>query len=279
MRQQTIVAAMKAASSKRLLWLGLAALVAAAIFWARAASNSGDSAGLPALAPKDAPALGLMTSLPIYWNEGDAFAALGSEEHELPWVRRAIEQRYRISPLDSLSAAQELSGETSDPLQSIDHLAIIQPRGLSPSDNVALDDWVRGGGKLLLVLDPMLVGEYEVMLGDPRHPTVSAVIPPVVERWGYRITFDDAQSDKARLVTWDGLELPVVLAGAFVHAEPPDGVTLRKPQSLFADRALAHFPWGEGQVTILADAALFEPREGNDTAEATILALFSKAFS
>ena len=62
-----------------------------------------------------------------------------------------IEARYTLQPLDTLSPVPALSPDApdTDPLAGLERLAVIQPRGLSPADNVALDQWVRGGGRLL----------------------------------------------------------------------------------------------------------------------------------
>lgn len=151
----------------------------------------------PAEAPPDAPVnttaqgrapLGLMTSLPLYWPLGAGVAEIAVGTAGLPWQRSAIEARYALVPRDTLSPIPGLSPNApdTDPLAGLDRLAMIQPRGLSPADNVALDNWVRGGGRLLLVLDPALTGEYDLPLGDPRRPVDAALIPPVAARWGWR---------------------------------------------------------------------------------------------
>lgn len=225
-----------------------------------------------ALSSADKQALGLMTSLPIYWAEGDAFAQLGEPDAALPWVRQTLEQRYRIVPLDSL-VGDDTSGAA---LEDIERLAIIQPRGLSPADNVVLDNWVRAGGTLFYAIDPLLAGEYEFALGDPRHPTLSALVPPVLARWGLELRFDEGQDDQPRLAQWDEVEFPVVMGGQLsplAEADPAMAAECKIEESGIA----AHCGLGEGSVTIIADAALFEPREGNSAAQSAILALLAKA--
>ena len=93
---------------------------------------------------------------------------------------------YALEPLDTLSPIPALAADQPDldPLAGLRRIAIIQPRGLSASDNVAVDGWVRAGGRLLLVLDPALTGEYDLPLGDPRRPVDTALIPPVANAWG-----------------------------------------------------------------------------------------------
>lgn len=263
--------------------------------------------------PREKPRLGLMTSLPIYWGEEDAFAALsGEEDASLPWVRTVIEQRYRITPLDTLAPAGDqgpgggLSREGSplealspdgsalegvpldesplegtplegSPLEGVDALAIIQPRGLSPADNVELDDWVRAGGKLLYVIDPMLTGEYEAALSDPRHPVVSALVPPIFARWNVALTFDEDQSQEPRLQQWQGLALPGVMAGTLSCTQAASDTP--PPAPCQASGMFARVRPGQGQVTIIADAAVFEPYESSAQAEEAILQLLAHSFS
>jgi len=143
-------------------------------------------------------------------------------------------------------------------LYRLDTLAIIQPRGLSPSDNVALDKWVRDGGRLLLVLDPMLTGHYELPLGDPRRPSDVALIPPVVARWGLEIVFDDAQPVQRRVAMPFG-EGPYDLSFAGevrVLAANSEGDA--DECALHGEAVMAVCDVGKGTVTLVADAGVFE---------------------
>lgn len=204
--------------------------------------------------PAPKPQLGLMTSLPLYWPLDADFFDLASGETELPWQRTLIERRFAIVPLDTLSPIPGLTADApeTDPLEGLQRLAVIQPRGLSPADNVALDDWVRAGGQLLLVLDPMLTGHYELSLGDPRRPNDTALIPPVVARWGLEVTFDDAQP----LESLAGLGVPARMAGEISAVS--EG---RENCELQESAIIAQCAIGDGRVTLIADAALFEHEE------------------
>src|SRR5687768_16778288 len=94
----------------------------------------------------DLPELGLMGTIPVYWGEASGFGELLAGEGQVHWARAQLEADYRLRPLDTLDAAS---------LAGLDHLMLAQPRALSPAENVALDAWVRDGGKLLLFADPM----------------------------------------------------------------------------------------------------------------------------
>lgn len=206
------------------------------------------------------PKLGLMTSLPLYWPLGVDMAALASGDAEVPWQRLALEREYELVPLDTLSPIAGLTEDApeADPLAGLDHLAVVQPRGLSPADNVALDDWVRAGGELLLVLDPMLSAEYSLPIGDPRLPTIAVLIPPVVERWGLKIGFDDENTHGVEAVGYKGGDGK----GRIVLRSMAGEVTVasggRPDCDFMAEQMIAQCRVGEGRVTLVADAASFE---------------------
>src|SRR5437016_4491719 len=81
------------------------------------------------------PALLLLTSLPLMFDEGFSLKGGGSE------ALRRLQSRYRVEPI-SVSSAPELSrGQL---------LLVAQPLAQTPENLVALDNWVRGGGRALL---------------------------------------------------------------------------------------------------------------------------------
>lgn len=200
------------------------------------------------------PKLGLMTSLPIYWPLGVEIGEFASGEAEMPWQREVIEARFEIVPLDTLSPVADLDPEAPsvDPLAGLERLAVIQPRVLTPSDNVALDKWVMGGGQLLLVLDPVLAGHYALPLGDPRQPVEAALVPPVLERWGLDLQFDEQQL-AIREVTIAETIFPLVLTGSLREIAGAPGEC-----RILGEGVLAKCDLGEGQVTLFADAEVFK---------------------
>lgn len=216
-----------------------------------------------------------MTSLPLYWPLGAGVAEIARGAANPPWQRAALEERHRLILLDTLSPIAPLApgAAETDPLAGLARLAIIQPRGLAPADNVALDDWVRGGGRLLLVLDPQLTGHYDLPLGDARQPSAVALIPPVLARWGLAIRYDEAQDLAGRRVVLGAGAIPLVLAGEVTLI----GDAARQCM-LFAKGAAARCRIGAGQVTVLADAAVFEAEEPGDEARASLAALIGWAF-
>ena len=201
--------------------------------------------------------LGVLTSLPLVWPIEARFEDLAAGRFEKTWQRIALERTHDLRPLDTL-AWQDAVAEDGpiDPLAELDRLAIIQPRGLSPVDNVALDQWVRAGGHVLMAVDPALTGEYELPLGDPRRPPVEAFLPPILNRWGLSMVFDEGQNPESRFVSLGQADLPIVLSGIW-QLSPTDHADCM----VMSGGVVAHCQVGEGQALLLADAALFEHSE------------------
>ena len=131
--------------------------------------------------------IGLSTSLPIFWPETADPSDLLQQDRPLPWPRAAIEQHHRLVPVDTLAGEGVLDG--------IEALMLVQPRPLSPGENVALDQWVREGGHALLFADPVLTEESRFALGDKRRPQDVALLSPILSRWGLELQFDEAGVD------------------------------------------------------------------------------------
>ena len=198
--------------------------------------------------PVEREPLGLMTTLPIYWPEASSPGELLQGNAETHWARTALESRYELEPLDTLDA--------EGGLDSLKLLLLAQPRALSPQENVALDEWVRGGGRLLLFADPFLTGHYHFHIGDRRRPQDVALLSPILARWGLELIFDEEQEDAARQVNFGGTTLPVQLAGQFL-LRPPAG-DAEASCELMADGLGAECAIGEGHVLVIADAAVLE---------------------
>ena len=207
--------------------------------------SSGDAT--PIADTEDArPTLGLVTSLPIYWSEGD-FRAMLDDNVENHWVRQTLEQEYRLVPLDSLS---QDDGTPSEGLADLDRLIVAQPRALTAADNVALDEWVRGGGRLLLVIDPRLTGHSRYAIGDPRRPSDVGLAPPLFARWGLVMSDDAASFAAPGQRDWDGLAIPVNRAGRLTATSAQTNADCAiEAQGLVADCDI-----GRGGAVIVGDA-------------------------
>ncbi len=209
------------------------------------------------------PRLGLMSSLPILWSGNDAFGALAKgEAARSHWSVPALQQDYRIQPLDALS---------EESLAAVDVLLLAQPRVLTPQENVALDDWVRDGGQALVLADPRLVGDYDMPLGDPRRPLDTALMSPILERWGLQLMQDQA-AETVRTVAIGEADMAVAAAGLF-RIVPAEGADCK----LALGGLAAQCTIGKGRVALLADATLVEDPVGGEGSPEALRVLLGMA--
>ena len=231
----------------RLAWLiGLVALGLGVVAWAF--GGAGRPRG----------ELGLFTTLPIYWAETAGLSEMLGSETQAGWVRTAVERRFELLPLDTLANEE---GAIAEDLAALDHLLLAQPRPLSPYENVALDKWVRAGGRALVFADPMLTVESRFPVGDRRRPQDVVLLSPILARWGLEMRYDAAQDADERMIATDMAPLPVRMAGTLhpmrEHSAAQDNCWIAY------DRLSARCSIGRGQVTVIADAAVLEPATGD----------------
>lgn len=144
--------------------LGLAALAA----WAIAGPDK-----LSPRPPGERPELALVTGLPLIFAESFSLEGSGS-----PALSR-LEQRYRVQPIGVANAASLKDGKL---------LLMAQPRAQPAEVLVELDQWVRGGGRLLLLADPKLDWPSERPLGDVLRPPPAFADTGLLGHWGLRLS-------------------------------------------------------------------------------------------
>lgn len=174
----------------------------------------------------------LLTSLPIVFGEKFGLGETGSE------VLSRLESRYRVQPI-SVADAAGLGGAK---------LLLAAHPNAQPAENlVALDKWVRGGGRLLLLADPMLEWHSERPLGDPLRPSPGFADTGLLAHWGMRLDAPDTRGPAERTVA--GRRVLVASPGRLVGRCPVEG-----------DGLVARCAIGKGRVTIVADADFLDDR-------------------
>ncbi len=201
---------------------------------------------------QDRQSVGLFSSLPIYWGESDLSTILdGSDQKD--WVRVLLEKRFTITPLDTVEAGA---------VDGVKRIIMAQPRPLAPSENVAIDNWVRQGGRLLIFADPLLTRHSDFALGDRRRPQDVVLISPILARWGLELQFDEGQSAGERQISAFGQDYPVNLGGHFVLTE---GSECKVSET----GLVAICRIGKGRVTLMADAAILDADEAHGSSFAS----------
>lgn len=214
--------------------------------------------------PEERPALALMGTIPIYWGETGDLGDLVDGRGAAHWARTRLEARFTLEPLDELSA-ENLAG--------VHLLLLAQPRALSPAENVALDAWVRQGGKLLLFADPMLTGHSRFPIGDRRRPQDVILLSPILDHWGLRLEFDGERPEGVILADAGPVTIPLDRPGAFAGGDGADECTFA------ARNALARCRIGQGGVTVLADAAVLDLYDPDPAAAPALDWLVEQAFA
>lgn len=173
------------------------------------------------------PELFLLTPLPIVWSE-----SFGLDQQGSP-VLAALEGDYRITSVD-------LPGEVPDG----GLLLAAQPRALPAKELVALDAWVRRGGRLLLLADPVLEWPSGLPVGDPRRAPVAFADTGLLKHWGLRLDAPEERGPRQES-----------LGGQSVLVASP-GSLKRSGGSCEVDASglTARCRLGKGQAVIIADA-------------------------
>ena len=134
----------------------------------------------------------LLTSLPLLFGEGFAVKDAGSP------ALKALETRYRVVPISVTDPAELAKGRL---------LLMAQPLAQPAEDLVALDQWVRGGGRMLLLADPALEWPSERALGDPLRPLPMFMDTGLLGHWGLRLDAPEQRGEargSSAASTWYG---------------------------------------------------------------------------
>ena len=230
----------------RALLLVLTGVIAAAAFAVAVERHRSRPAKVP---PTTRSALLLLTSLPLLFNEDFSLNHGGSP------ALKALHLRYRMMPISVTDPAELARGGL---------LLMAQPQAQTPENLVALDAWVRGGGRLLLLADPRLEWPSRLPLGDPTRPPPMFVDTGLLGHWGLRLDAPDERGAAKRSL--GGYEVMTVSPGALYG---------RCPTS--SDRLIARCRVGRGEVTVIADADLLDVdqlgRDGGHNVDAVLAEL------
>ena len=204
-----------------LAFVGLAAIAIAITI----APKRRESSLLPRRPSAARPPLLFLTSLPLLFS--DQFSLEGGS----PAVKR-LESRYRLVPI-SVTEPKELANGGL--------LLMAHPLAQPAEDLVALDEWVRNGGRVLLLADPALEWPSKRPLGDPLRPAPMFMDTGLLAHWGLRLDGPDKRGPALREL--GGFEVMTVSPGA-----------LSGTCSISADRLVARCNIGRGKAIVVADA-------------------------
>jgi hypothetical protein len=198
--------------------------------------------------PAEKPVLLLLTSLPLVFNEDFSIEGGGSD------ALTALQAHYRVVPISVADASDLAKGRL---------LLMAHPLAQTAENLVELDKWVRRGGRVLLLADPMLEWPSKRPLGDPLRPPPMFADTGLLAHWKLRLDPPEKRGPETRSL--GGYE-----------------IATSSPGSLFGgcdigrDRLVARCRLGKGGATIIADADLLDPKELGDGAKHNLDAILSE---
>jgi hypothetical protein len=179
------------------------------------------------------PEVMLMTGLPLVWGEKGPFDP-GSRPQA---SYSALSGEFDFRPVDVLDGATLARGR---------FLFLAQPRRLAPAELVALDGWIRRGGRALILTDPHLTWPSELPPGDIRRPPPAGLLAPLLDHW--RLALEPPTGAGQAAARWNGR--PVLLdSPGRLRSSSPDCVVGEEDWT-----ALCRL--GHGMVRVVADADL-----------------------
>jgi hypothetical protein len=185
---------------------------------------------------QERPALLLLSSLPLVFGEDFSLDEGGSP------ALTALERDFTVWPISTASASE---------LGKARLLLLAHPPAQSPENLVSLDRWVRHGGRVLLLADPLLEWPSERPLGDPLRPPPMFNDTGLLAHWGLRLDTPERAGEAKRLLS--GQPITAVSPGALHGA----ACTLGEA-GFIADCRI-----GRGRAIIVADADWIGPAAGS----------------
>lgn len=196
------------------------------------AACRGEQPAAPPAGPEGKPELHLLTSLPLAFGEG---FVLDAPKHP---ALAALEQHFAVTLVDGPEA-----------LPPGGLLLAVQPQALTAERLVALDRWVRQGGRLLLLADPRLVWDSSRPLGDRFRPPYAFPDTGLLQHWGLQLGVDPAASGPA---------LRQLGRREVLTASPGRLSSSGRACAFSADSLVARCQIGRGHAVVVADADLVQ---------------------
>jgi hypothetical protein len=215
--------------------------------------------------PEPQPGVSILTGLPLFWGEGGPRTILQAGDQRAAIIHRLSATR-KVTPLDRIDAAT---------LSRSPILILAQPRAFQAAELVALDAWVRAGGRVAIFADPALAWPSSLALGDPRRAPLVDLLDPLYTHWGLTLDLTAVQGVPIRQERLGDYGVALVSPGQWVRSDHGRD----QHCELAADRLLASCQIGKGRVLLVADADLLDERlwaESGVANDRAILALISR---
>jgi hypothetical protein len=187
--------------------------------------------------------IAMMSSIPLQWGEA-SMGEIAKGEAAPTQFFHLVAEIGEIRMVDDLAALKKSSAAL---------LILVQPRMLSPQELVALDKWVRAGGRTIIFADPALQWPSEFPLGDNRRPLFTSFLSPLFKHWGLELVMPmETDEEQATVVEVGGQRLSVVSHGNWVQKEAKGYCKID------ASLLVANCKVGKGRAILIADADMLD---------------------
>lgn len=219
--------------ARRLVVLGL--LPVLAIGWNALSWPMVESAYRIDMIDAQRPRVAMLTALPIGAPPAtDLHAGHGEAADPLTMLLARATRERRLVSVDAAVLADS------------DVLLLAHPPALDPAQLVAIDSWVRGGGRAVVLADGLSSWPPGWPLGDPRNPPITSLLGPLLAHWGVELAAPEGLGESRTAVRDSGQRLEMLSAGRF-HGR--DSQCLLRAQGLIAECRI-----GRGHALLVADA-------------------------
>ena len=185
-----------------------------------------------------------MTGLPLVWGEEGPFDPGSRPAAAYSGLSKAFDFR----PVDVLAPRTLARGRL---------LFLAQPQRLAPAELAALDAWIRGGGRALILTDPVLTWPSELPYGDIRRPPPTGLLAPLLGHW--RLTLEPPAEAGEVVGRWNARRVLLDSPGRLRGSGPGCAVGEEDWTALCR--------LGRGKVRIVADADLLRDSLWNSGAD------------
>jgi hypothetical protein len=184
----------------------------------------------------------LMSSIPLQWGEVSMEEVARGETQPALFYQK-LSDAHKVTMVDTLSSIAKTNPDV---------LILAQPRMLNPAELVALDKWIRNGGRAIIFADPALQWPSGYPLGDNRRPLFTSFLSPLFAHWGLELVlpFSNDEEQMVKVQVGDQ-EVSVISHGNWVRKKSSEkSVSCRiDPSALVASCTP-----GKGRVVLIADA-------------------------
>jgi ABC-type uncharacterized transport system involved in gliding motility auxiliary subunit len=127
----------------------------------------------------DKPVIGVMGSLPVLGQQPPmGMPGMPPQQQAPPWISFAdLREDYDLRTIES--TAESISAE-------IRALVLVHPKQLSAKTRYAIDQFVLGGGRLMVFVDPLCIADLESQpqASPYQRPSSSSDLPELFRAWG-----------------------------------------------------------------------------------------------